>query len=447
MKLPQRTCAHVPSFAITATSAAAAIVLACGTVATAEVALLDFTWTSSATSSQQALAICEDSCPGGFAICTASEPSFFHSGFGMNDLNATHFAGRICTNACGDSLYASANSGVSTNVTIKTPLVAGDTQLWSFAHTINAGAATTLIVDDCGAGSATATTSASLTWNAVFRVDEPTELSMNYTHAAFRDGLGEGSRSSWTIRRSDGTIVFEEHLGGPFNAPPVEDTLTWYLEPDVYTMRIEADVDGLSTQGARTASHSASARCELVFRPFGCSRIAAQTFDQTITPDDDLTLGVTVEPAILGRDFQWQIQSQIPPFSWTDVADGTLYLAAGDLVAPVGEVANSATSTLFIDLDPQYVHAISGRHFRCMIIDDCGILLSQPVVVTVTDGASSCPPCAADFDQDGGVTGNDLVAFFDAWQVGVNCADVDGDGGVTASDLGFFFDAFEAGGC
>jgi hypothetical protein len=62
-------------------------------------------------------------------------------------------------------------------------------------------------------------------------------------------------------------------------------------------------------------------------------------------------------------------------------------------------------------------------------------------------GGSVCPSCAADYDQDGGVTGGDLAAFFADFEAGAACADVDQDGGVTGGDLAFFFAAYEAGGC
>lgn len=62
-------------------------------------------------------------------------------------------------------------------------------------------------------------------------------------------------------------------------------------------------------------------------------------------------------------------------------------------------------------------------------------------------GGGECPACAADFDQDGGVTGGDIGAFFAAFEAGLPCADVDQDGGVTGGDLGAFFAVYEAGGC
>jgi len=58
-----------------------------------------------------------------------------------------------------------------------------------------------------------------------------------------------------------------------------------------------------------------------------------------------------------------------------------------------------------------------------------------------------CPPCAADFNQDGGVDGSDVEAFFDVWEAGTGCGDVNLDGGVDGADVGSFFDLWEEGGC
>jgi hypothetical protein len=60
---------------------------------------------------------------------------------------------------------------------------------------------------------------------------------------------------------------------------------------------------------------------------------------------------------------------------------------------------------------------------------------------------SSCPACVPDFNQDGGVTGEDVGAFFFAWEASDPCGDVNQDGGVTGEDVEFFFSMWEAGGC
>ncbi len=62
-------------------------------------------------------------------------------------------------------------------------------------------------------------------------------------------------------------------------------------------------------------------------------------------------------------------------------------------------------------------------------------------------GGGGCAPCAADYDQSGGVDGDDIAAFFADWQAGAACGDVDGSGGVDGDDIGFFFERWQAGGC
>jgi hypothetical protein len=56
-------------------------------------------------------------------------------------------------------------------------------------------------------------------------------------------------------------------------------------------------------------------------------------------------------------------------------------------------------------------------------------------------------PCPADFNQDGGVDGSDVAAFFQAWQNGESSADVNQDGGVDGGDVATFFIAWQNGGC
>ncbi|MBS0195860.1 MAG: hypothetical protein JSR77_03800 [Planctomycetes bacterium] len=56
-------------------------------------------------------------------------------------------------------------------------------------------------------------------------------------------------------------------------------------------------------------------------------------------------------------------------------------------------------------------------------------------------------PCYADFNQDGGIDGADVEAFFIAWEASDVIADVNQDGGVDGSDVETFFGAWEAGGC
>jgi hypothetical protein len=55
--------------------------------------------------------------------------------------------------------------------------------------------------------------------------------------------------------------------------------------------------------------------------------------------------------------------------------------------------------------------------------------------------------CFADFNNDGGIDGGDIEAFFTSWEAGSASADVNQDGGVDGGDIETFFSAWEAGGC
>jgi hypothetical protein len=54
-------------------------------------------------------------------------------------------------------------------------------------------------------------------------------------------------------------------------------------------------------------------------------------------------------------------------------------------------------------------------------------------------------PCLGDFNGDGGVDGDDVVAFFAAWDSGAARADVNGDGGVDGDDVILFFSRWDSG--
>lgn len=56
-------------------------------------------------------------------------------------------------------------------------------------------------------------------------------------------------------------------------------------------------------------------------------------------------------------------------------------------------------------------------------------------------------PCAADFNQDGGINSEDTATFFAAWESGESAADINLDGGVDGDDVSRFYELWEAGGC
>jgi len=57
------------------------------------------------------------------------------------------------------------------------------------------------------------------------------------------------------------------------------------------------------------------------------------------------------------------------------------------------------------------------------------------------------PPCGADFNGDGGIDGDDIIAFIAAWQSGMLFSDLNHDGAVDGADISEFFSRWEDGSC
>jgi len=69
----------------------------------------------------------------------------------------------------------------------------------------------------------------------------------------------------------------------------------------------------------------------------------------------------------------------------------------------------------------------------------------QGFAVVATGAVAEAPDCVGDFNQDGGVDGQDVEAFFLVWGAGLDAADVNQDGGVDGQDVETFFLAWESG--
>ncbi len=74
-------------------------------------------------------------------------------------------------------------------------------------------------------------------------------------------------------------------------------------------------------------------------------------------------------------------------------------------------------------------------------LDNLGVVDAPDNLVPIA------PRCPADFNQDGGIDGADVQAFFAAWETGSPAADVNQDGGVDGTDVEVFFAAWESGVC
>ncbi len=98
-----------------------------------------------------------------------------------------------------------------------------------------------------------------------------------------------------------------------------------------------------------------------------------------------------------------------------------------------GAYAGVTTPTLTIHAnDPSQ----SGS-YTLAITNPCGVTTTIPAVVEVS--------CAADWNGDGGVDGDDVILFFQQWDENNSEADFTGDGSVDGDDVIGFFERWDAG--
>jgi hypothetical protein len=110
----------------------------------------------------------------------------------------------------------------------------------------------------------------------------------------------------------------------------------------------------------------------------------------------------------------------------------------GTALSNGGSISGATSNTLFIT--PATL--ADAGFYKCFVATPCGSQFSAAARLTVNTVF-----CAADFNQDGGVDGSDVVDFYAAWESGDASADVNQDGGVDGGDVDTFAALWEAGGC
>ncbi|MFZ4573078.1 MAG: hypothetical protein ACOYN0_01695 [Phycisphaerales bacterium] len=147
--------------------------------------------------------------------------------------------------------------------------------------------------------------------------------------------------------------------------------------------------------------------------------------DQTVTDSDNSGGEVVVVDASASTDTDGIIQNYRWLEGTTVLQDGPAFLS---VTLPVG------------------VHTL-----RVIATDDDGATDDDTVQVTVLAGGPQCDwrvdGCYADFNNDGGIDGDDVIAFFGAWDSNGPCADVDGSSGVDGDDVIAFFGQWDSNGC
>lgn len=149
-------------------------------------------------------------------------------------------------------------------------------------------------------------------------------------------------------------------------------------------------------------------------------------FDATtgLTGDD---LRADAGAAIVrGRWAEIRVEFDLGPNTCSTYYDGVL-LSTGEWAIGVP----SLTNPLALGGVDLYANGASAVYYDDMNLEYIG------------PGAGRCPFCPADFNDDGGVDGADIEAFFLTWEAGESCADVNEDGGVDGGDIEEFFFRWE----
>ena len=136
---------------------------------------------------------------------------------------------------------------------------------------------------------------------------------------------------------------------------------------------------------------------------------------------------------------RWQVEDASAPGGWRDLSDGPFTLDGVEW----GVASGVDGSTLTVTPDPSGSFARPQIRLRTRVANDCQSIVTLPTTLSVCQ----CLDCPADYNQDGGVDGADVIAFFAAWEAGGCDGDVNADGGVDSADVNAFFMAWESGGC
>lgn len=119
------------------------------------------------------------------------------------------------------------------------------------------------------------------------------------------------------------------------------------------------------------------------------------------------------------------------------------HLLFESITDPLGNIAMTA------DLDNLPPEVVLAPDYYFVTVQELSeaATFAYSVIHVDLGSAPPCPPCTPDYNNDGGIDGSDIEAFFIDWESGNSCADVNFDGGIEGSDVEVFFILWSAGSC
>ncbi len=260
-------------------------------------------------------------------------------------------------------------------------------------------------------------------------------------------GVGAGSGSTWVLK--DGTWIaqpatqlpgsmYENEAWNTFNGVGVNNAGEWIIFGVSSNFDDTTSNDFLAFNGVDTLHENQTVDGLTLAAPAGVRAAAINN------------LGVVA--------MIWQHTSSVAPTPKALVVgqggsldQSIVVVASGDLLDVDGD---GNADWRVVDLPESYVVgpgldlADDGRvTTTCTLEPVAGGARFDATIRFCFADCSSCPACPADFNQDGGIDGGDIEAFFNDWTEGQSCADVNQDGGVDGGDIERFFTLWENSNC
>ena len=136
--------------------------------------------------------------------------------------------------------------------------------------------------------------------------------------------------------------------------------------------------------------------------------------------------------------YRWEVRNLNVTSGWEPMSDGPVII--GEAQVAVAQGSSTAQLTLTGFAPAWRTSALSAaRGVRCVLSGPC------PGTSSRTSVSAIITFCPAEFNCDGGVDGEDVDAFFQAWSTAQPEADLNADGGIDGGDVSSFFGFWTAG--